>query len=279
MRLRTLFATVSCLAWLPPALAAAQAPQIVTVRATDFKFEGPASIASGATAFHLENAGNEVHHLWLVQIKDGHTYGDFIRAMDSWDSPKKPDWAIDVGGPNDVSPGMTASAVVTLEPGHYAMVCYVPAADGSPHVMHGMFRELTVLQGAAIAAEPAADIVVKTTDYAYEISKPITVGVHAIRIENLASQSHEVVIGQLKAGKTMKQALDWLNTGQHGAAPVVAMGGASGLSKGRHQIITMDFDPGRYVLLCFIPDVKDGKPHTAHGMSKEFSVAAVATRD
>ncbi|MEO7086881.1 MAG: hypothetical protein ABI442_16340 [Gemmatimonadaceae bacterium] len=250
----------------------------MTVRATDFKFEAPSTIPSGATAFHLENAGKEVHHLWLVQIKDGHTYGDFVKAMDAWSAPKKPDWAIDVGGPNDVSPGMTASAVITLEPGKYAMVCYVPAADGRAHVMHGMFKEITVLQGEAIAAEPTPDITIKTTDYSYDISKPITAGNHVIRIENLANQSHEVVIGQLKSGKTMKQALDWLNAGQHGAAPVVAMGGASGLSKGRHQIITMDFEPGRYVLFCFIPDAKDGKPHTEHGMMKEFTVAATVAR-
>jgi uncharacterized cupredoxin-like copper-binding protein len=250
----------------------AQAPQIVIVRATDYKFDAPDSIPSGTTSLRLENAGREVHHLWLVQLKNGRTYDQFLKAMDSWSAPKMPDWVADVGGPNDVSPGLTASAIVTLEPGSYVLVCYVPAVDGKPHVMHGMLKQLTVLTGRADAAEPAPEIVLRTTDFAYEFSKPITTGTHTIRIENAAEQSHEVVIGRLHAGKTAAQALTWLNAGQHGPAPVIALGGASGLSKARHQTITVNFEPGRYVLLCFIPDIKDGKPHSAHGMVKEFTV-------
>jgi hypothetical protein len=77
----------------------------------------------------------------------------------------------------------------------------------------------------------------------------------------------------------MAQALDWLNNGQIGPAPVTALGGASGLAKGRHQFITATFEPGTYVLLCFVPDVHDAKPHTAHGMATEFTIfAAHATR-
>jgi uncharacterized cupredoxin-like copper-binding protein len=251
----------------------AQAPQIVIVRATDYKFDAPDSIPSGTTSLRLENAGKEVHHLWLVQLKAGRTYDQFVRAMDSWSAPTMPDWVSDVGGPNDVSPGLTASAVLTLEPGRYVLLCYVPAVDGRPHVMHGMIRQLTVMPTRAEATEPTADIVIRTTDYAYEFSKPITPGPHTIRIENSAQQSHEIVIGRLLPGKTAAQALTWLNAGQHGPAPVIAVGGASGLSNDRHQMITMEFEPGRYVLLCFIPDRKDGRPHTAHGMVKEFTVA------
>ena len=252
----------------------AQAPQIVIVRATDYKFDAPDSIPSGATSLRLENLGREVHHLWLVQLKDGRTYDQFVKAMDSWSSPKMPDWAVDVGGPHDVAPELPAAALVTLEPGRYVLVCYVPAVDGRPHVMHGMVKQLTVLAHRADASEPPADIVLRTTDYAYEFSKLPTAGPHTIRIENAAEQSHEVVVGRLRQGKTVAQALTWLNAGQHGPAPVIAVGGASGLSKGRHQTITMSFEPGRYVLLCFIPDKNDGRPHTAHGMVKEFTVAA-----
>jgi hypothetical protein len=260
------------------AQATAQSPRTFTVRATDYKFDSPSSVPAGTIQFRLENAGNEVHHLWLVQITKGHTYSEFMSAMDRWSAPKKPDWAIDVGGPNDVSAGMSASAIITLEPGQYAMVCYVPATDGRPHVMHGMFKELTVTAaGATVANEPTPDVVLKLNDYAFDLSKPIDAGSRVVRIENVATQSHEVVFGQLRAGKTLKQAVDWLNGGQKGAAPVIAVGGASGLSKGRHQFITLNLEPGRYVMLCLMPDARDGKPHIAHGMAKEFTVTAVAT--
>jgi hypothetical protein len=255
--------------------AIAQSPRTVTVRATDYKFDAPTSVPAGTMQFRLENAGKEVHHLWLVQLTKGRTFGDFMNAMDSWGAPSKPDWAVDVGGPNDVSAGMSASAILTLEPGHYAMVCYVPATDGKPHVMHGMIKELTVSAvGATAAVEPTPDVRLRMTDYAFELSKPITAGPLVLRIENEAAQSHEVVLGELRAGRTMQQAIDWLNLGQKGASPVIAVGGASGLSKGRHQTIMLDLTPGRYVMLCFIPDAKDGKPHIAHGMAKEFTVGA-----
>ena len=72
--------------------------------------------------------------------------------------------------------------------------------------------------------------------------------------------------------KTMLQAIVWMNSGQSGPAPVAMLGGASGIAKGRHMFVTGDFQPGKYVLLCFIPDVKDGRPHSSHGMATEITI-------
>jgi uncharacterized cupredoxin-like copper-binding protein len=254
----------------------AQLPRVVTVRAYEYRFEAPESVPAGAISFRLENDGKEVHHLWLVQIRDGKTFDDLLKAMDAWTGgggARMPDWAVDVGGPNEASPGVNADATVTLEPGSYAMVCYVPSPDGGPHVMKGMVKQLRVTaQSAGAAREPKADVTLRLTDYAFELSKRIASGLRVIRIENAGPQPHEVIIGRLLPNKSMSEALTWLNEGQHGSAPVVAIGGASGLANGRHEIITVSFEPGRYVLLCFIPDVKDGKPHTEYGMAKEFNV-------
>ena len=64
----------------------------------------------------------------------------------------------------------------------------------------------------------------------------------------------------------------WMNSGQSGPAPVQMLGGASGIAQGRHMFVTADLQPGKYVLLCFIPDVKDGRPHSSHGMAKEITI-------
>jgi uncharacterized cupredoxin-like copper-binding protein len=253
----------------------AQATRIFNIRATDYKFDAPASVPAGTVSFRMQNDGKEVHHLWLVQLKNGKTYDEFVKTMDSWTSGLMPSWAIDVGGPNDASPGADSYATVTLEPGAYAFVCYVPSPDGRPHVMRGMVKRFTVTKdGATPPREPTADVTIKLTDYNFDLSKPIVAGPQVIRIENTAAQSHEVVIAKLLPGATIAQALRWLNGGQKGPTPVSGMGGASGLSKGRHQYITMTFEPGRYVFLCFIPDAGDLKPHTDHGMAREFTVAS-----
>jgi hypothetical protein len=42
--------------------------------------------------------------------------------------------------------------------------------------------------------------------------------------------------------------------------------------KGARAYFTADFTPGNYVMLCFIPDAKDGKSHMEHGMVQPFTV-------
>jgi uncharacterized cupredoxin-like copper-binding protein len=257
-----------------------QSPRVVLVKAHDYRFEAPASIPAGTIAFRMENDGKELHHLWVVKLTGRKTPDDFTKAMRAWGSAlKMPDWAVDVGGPNSASPGTTAEGTMTLDAGTYMLVCWVPSPDGMLHVMKGMIKPLTITPrppGQA-DAEPAADITMTLDDYTFELSKPITPGRHVIRVENRAPQTHEVVIARLNPGETATQALIWINAGQAGAGPVV-LGGASGIAKGRHMFITADFQPGRYALFCFIPDVKDGKPHTNHGMLKELSVGTEADR-
>jgi uncharacterized cupredoxin-like copper-binding protein len=254
--------------------AAADLPHVVNVKALDFKFDAPASIPSGTTTFRLQNTGKEPHHLWIVKLSDGKTPGDFNKAMKSWGSAlKMPAWAIDVGGPNTAGAGESAEGTMTLEPGTYMLVCWVPSPDGMLHVMKGMVKSMTVTGRPAAAFEPTADITMTMDDYSFELSQPITPGRHMIRFENRAAQPHEAVIARLLPEKTLAQAVTWLNAGQAGPAPVELLGGASGLAKGRHMFITADFHPGHYALLCFIPDAKDGKPHFDHGMVKEVVVA------
>ena len=253
---------------------AAQSPRVVTVKAYDYRFEAPARIPAGTITFRMQNGGKELHHLWIVKLTDKKTPSDFATAMRAWGSAlRMPDWAIDVGGPNSASPGTTAEGTVTLEAGTFMLVCWVPSPDGMLHVMKGMIKPLTITPNPAgqADAEPAADLTMVLDDYTFEVSKPITPGRHVIRVENRAMQTHEMVIARLNPGETAAHALLWINAGQSGKGPTV-LGGASGIAKGRHMFITVDFQAGHYALFCVIPDVRDGKPHTNHGMLKELTV-------
>ena len=254
--------------------ARAQAPRVVAVRAYDYGFRSPASIPAGTITFRLTNGGKEVHHLWIVRLNEGKTPAEFMKAMNAWGSAlKMPAWAVDVGGPNNVGAGETAEGTMTLDPGTYMLVCWVQSPDGRPHVMKGMIKSLAVTaQGATAPAEPKADVVMTLDDYSFTLSNPIKAGRRTIRFENRANQTHEAVIARLLPDKTLTQAIVWMNEGQAGPPPVEMLGGASGIAKGRHMFITADFAPGTYVLLCFIPDVKTGKPHSAHGMAKEIKI-------
>jgi hypothetical protein len=222
----------------------------------------------------LVNEGLELHHLWLVKLVGGKTPKDFMTAMEGWGhATAMPKWAVDVGGPNDAAAGAAAEVIMTLEPATYMAICYVPSPDGKLHVMKGMVRPLVVTAaGATRPAEPKADVVLTLTDFGFDAAPTIKPGRHTIRVENAAPQSHEVVIARLQPGRTMAQALEWYNAGGVGPGPAVALGGASGIAKGRHLYLDLDFPPGEYLFLCFITDTKDGKPHSEHGMVRLLTV-------
>lgn len=49
--------------------------------------------------------------------------------------------------------------------------------------------------------------------------------------------------------------------------------GVVGVRPGGTAYITIDFDPGQYVMACFFPDVsKGGIPHVAEGMYQELTI-------
>jgi hypothetical protein len=108
--------------------------------------------------------------------------------------------------------GTRISVRARLEPGNYAMICFIPGADGIPHVAKGMVRPLTVTPGSGTtAAPPEAEVVMKLVDYDFQLSKPIPAGRHTIRIENAGPQEHEVAIVKLDRGK---QPMDFARRGE-----------------------------------------------------------------
>lgn len=255
------------------AAAAVATPQVITITAKDFAFEAPDTVAAGMVTIRLVNQGPELHHVQLIQLRDGKTADDFGQALKSMKpGAPPPPWMHDVAGPNTPAPGGEQSITQQLEPGNYAIVCFIPSADQVPHVMKGMMRPLTVLPAStASAPAPTADISVKMTDYAWEITPEIAAGKHIIKFENAAEQSHEMFIAQLAPGKSPMDLARWVEK-QVGPPPGKPIGGISGMAKGAVVYLPVELEAGEYGIFCFLPDSKDGKPHVEHGMIKQISV-------
>ena len=251
----------------PPAEQAAEtpaAPAMVHVTATDYAFQAPDTLPSGVTTFHLMNEGKEAHHVVLIRMP----LADLQKA--NLAGPPPPDLVV-LGGPNAAMPGGTAEATVDLAPGTYTLVCFIPAADGRPHIAMGMARELTVTQGTSTAAMPVPDITIKLTDYAFEVTGTLTAGRHVIRVEDAGPQMHELVFVKLEPGKTVQDMATWLEKPQ-GPPPGTLINGASPMTTGMANTTTVDLTPGEYGMICFVPDSKDQKPHLVHGMIKQVTV-------
>ncbi len=256
--------------------AATTAAEPVTIVSTDFAFEAPASIEGGRREIRLVNRGAELHHIQFVRIDEGHDLEDLMAAYAAGDF--HPSFAHDVGGPNPAAPGAEISATVDLKPGRYALLCVIPSPDMTLHVEKGMVAEMEVTEpatpvaatGPATAPEP--DLVLTMRDYSFDFSGPITAGTHTIRVETEAEQSHEIVIFALPEGGTAQAIVAWIEAGQQGPPPFRPVGGVAALSAGETNEVTIDFAPGRYAFICFIPDAGDGAPHFVHGMMQEYTV-------
>ncbi len=248
-------------------------PTVVTITAKDFAYDAPDTISAGVVTLKLVNQGPELHHVQLMRLDDGKTVADLTEGLKQMKpgSPPPP-WIHDVAGPNSPIPGGEQSLTQQLEPGNYVIICMIPSADHVPHAMKGMLRALTVVPATgATAPLPTADITVGMTDYAWEVTPAITAGKHVIKLTNSAEQSHEMFIAQLAPGKTVAEMAAWAENPQ-GPPPGKPIGGISGMPKGGEVYLPVDLTPGEYGLLCFLPDAKDGKPHIAHGMLKQFTV-------
>lgn len=249
---------------------------VITVTATDYHLDIPSTLTAGLTTFRLANHGREPHQLYLVRLESGKTAADLTAALKAASQGgAMPSWATDVGGPNGVDPGATSLATtLQLRPGHYAALCIIPGPDNVPHAMKGMITDVTVNpdgDGAHASFGPRPDDTIELVDYAYRPARPLTAGTHRVLVKNAGQQSHELELARLLPGKTPADLAAWA---EHMAGPPPAhfLGGVSPIAPGQENEMMLALSPGHYVMLCFLPDAKDGKPHLAHGMVQEFVV-------
>lgn len=251
--------------------AAPTTPPVVTIHARDYSFQAPTQVAAGMTTFHVINDGPGLHHVTIARLADGKSIADLTNALKK--PGPLPEWATFVGGPNAPAPGHDANATLDLTPGNYALLCFVDVPGGVPHFAKGMAAPLTVVAATTPSAPaPAASDTLTLNDYSFATTAPIRSGTQTFLVRNAATQPHEVELIKLAPGKTPQDVLAWIQK-PNGPPPGEPMGGVTATSPNAPVYFTSDITPGNYLLICFMPDVKDGKPHFAHGMMRTITVS------
>jgi hypothetical protein len=249
--------------------AAPAKPPVVRVSGMDFSFDAPDVIPAGLTEFRFMNKGPSLHHMQILKLEGGKTVDDLRAALANPGPP--PAWVKALGGPNAPAPGLESNATLMLEPGNYALICFVDIG-GPPHFMKGMVRALRVAPSTdASAPTPKVDVTATLFDYGFKLSSPIEAGTRTIRVLNGGAQPHEIELVRLAPGVSAADFLKWIGK-MEGPPPGKALGGVSAIDVGASQYFTSDFAPGNYALICFLPDAKDGKPHFTHGMIQQITV-------
>ena len=117
----------------------------VEVTAVEYAFEdAPDSVPAGNVAFKMTNEGEEEHEMVLFARAEGETrsFEELIEPPES-----ETEDAVRFVGAAFAPPGADGVVISDLEPGDYAMVCFIPVGgteDGPPHAAEGMLSEFTV---------------------------------------------------------------------------------------------------------------------------------------
>jgi hypothetical protein len=242
------------------------------IEARDYGFDLPKQVSAGPVRLQLVNRGKELHHAQLIRLEQGKTLAD----LSARPAGPPPEWAVAVGGPGAVGPGDSSSVIQSLTPGRYVVLCFIPSlSDHKEHLKKGMVAEFVVAAGKKSAARlPQSDLTVRMLDFGFAPSAPIHAGARRIRVINDGPQLHEMVLALLPSGKTAADLLAWNPESATEPPPARYLGGTVALAPGGEAIVEAMLEPGNYVLICYIPDAKDGKPHLAHGMVLPLTVQA-----
>jgi uncharacterized cupredoxin-like copper-binding protein len=115
----------------------------VDVVMKDFTFGLPSTLKSGPLTYKVTNEGLQPHEMAMMKLAPGQTIDDVKAALQSPSGGPPPgDF---VGGAGALAPGSSAWLRMSLEPGNYVVVCFVPdPASGKAHAELGMITPFTV---------------------------------------------------------------------------------------------------------------------------------------
>ncbi len=247
-------------------------PNALTITANEYKYDTGGSAVPGSNVITFKNAGKEVHHVQLLHLAEGKTMQDLAAALQAGDLSKVPGKF--EAGYGQLAPGGSGELHATLGAGTYAMLCFVPGADGAPHFVKGMATPLEVKGEANKAAFKAADVKIMAKDYSFDAPDKVKAGDVAIELTNGGKDFHEANIFKLASGVTPEQAAKALATEgppPAGPPPFIPMGGAQGVLPGEKTSVVTKLDAGNYLIVCFIPDPQN-VPHVAKGMTRPLTV-------
>jgi uncharacterized cupredoxin-like copper-binding protein len=257
----------------PPASASAPAAagggSHINIVARDYSFDSPSTVSTGVVSMTLQNQGAEPHHAQLARLNDGVSMEAFGGALMQGPEAAFPLVSFE-GGPGIVDTGGSAQVTLNLTAGNYVMLCFVENDQGVPHLALGMIKPFQVAPPPSTAQAPQASGEMVLKDFSFEVPQ-IQAGERTLRVTNQGPQVHEMAVIRTDAPVAeVMQAL--ANFDEEPPFEITDFGGMQAIDAGKSGWVTMNFTPGTYVLLCFVPDPETGAPHVALGMVEAFTV-------
>jgi hypothetical protein len=113
----------------------------VTVDMREYAFALSHPLTAGAHIALVRNVGAERHMLVLLRLAPGKSAADVV----AWDHHRSgPPPARPIGGVAEMDAGTAVLMPIQLSAGHYALICFADAPDGTLHADHHMVSEFTI---------------------------------------------------------------------------------------------------------------------------------------
>ncbi|WP_372919818.1 hypothetical protein [Salegentibacter sp.] len=279
---------------------------VVDIVSTHMNIEVQSTIPSGWTTFRYDNRSHNPHFVLFDKLPDGKTVEDskaevvpvFQEGMDfialgEWDNAfaafgQLPAWSAEIiysGGTGMLSPNHISEITIYLEPGTYALECYVKNSEGVFHATSGMITGMVVTEDENDNTEPESTMEVRvSSETGIQLDEKVRPGKHLIKafFEDQTVYSHflghDINLVRLDENADLDELNSWMNWSDPTAfmtpAPegVEFLGGMQDLPalEGNPNSHVGYFDahlkPGTYAFIAEVPDPM------SKGMFKVFTV-------
>ena len=228
----------------------------------------PESAETGLAEITVTNDSEGEADLQLIRVEGDRTPEEVVKGLGQAIQGKSfPEWLFTAGGVGVIKPGQSATVTQVLQPGDYYAF---NTSGGPPDAKSAAMTEVT---GEESDEEiEGGDGTVEAAEYVFN-AETLPAGATEIAFDNIGAQPHHLIASPLKGDSTADDAEKFFKTEQ-GAPPMEEKGTVSTavLEGGEGQLVTLDLEPGRYALYCFITDRKGGPPHVFKGMVDEVEV-------
>jgi hypothetical protein len=249
-------ATAACAAALAGCGGDDREANVVAIDGDEYAFVMPDSIQGGWTTLELENVGEEPHEFALAKLEGDRTLADLRDVLGDPATQEQgpPEWVSIRAGIPTLARAETASLAQQLEPGRYALICFLDGPNGRPHFVDGMIKVVDV-EGDAGGEAPEPDA---TLTLGKGLAAPeLDAGERTLELRNDAGEPNAVFLVSFAPGKTDEDLVAWEEGGKKGPAPGSFHGGAIDVPPHSTVYYTTTFEPGvQYALIDDVNEVE-----------------------
>lgn len=228
----------------------------------------PDKAEAGLAEITLTNDSDAEADLQLIRVEGDRTPEEVVAGLGKAIQGKPfPEWFFAAGGVGSIGPGESATVEQVLQPGDYYAF---DTEGGPPSPKSAAVTEVTGEESDAEIDE--GEGTVEAAEYVFNAGT-LPSGSVEIAFDNIGAQPHHLIASKIKGDATAEE-VEAAFKEEKGPPPLVEKGtqATAVLEGGEAQLVTLDLDPGRYALYCFITDRQGGPPHALKGMVDEVEV-------